>query len=65
VGDEVYWISKKKSGKRIDGVITKVMKQNVKVRVGFNEWKVHPSFLNHADEEDEEPTFNILTGEFE
>ena len=49
VGDEVYWISNKKKGMRIDGVITKVMKKNVKVRVGINEWKVHPSFLRHVE----------------
>lgn len=49
VGDEVYWISNKKKGMRIDGVITKVMPKNVKVRVGINEWKVHPSFLRHAE----------------
>ena len=48
VGDEVYWISNKKNGMRIDGVITKVMPKNVKVRVGINEWKVHPSFLRHS-----------------
>ena len=65
VGDEVYWMSNKKGGKRVDGVITKVMKKNVKVRVGYSTWTVHPSFLHHADEEDEEPTFNVLTGEFE
>ena len=65
VGDEVYWNSNKKGGKRVDGVITKVMKKNVKVRVGYSTWTVPPSFLHHADEEDEEPTFNVLTGEFE
>ncbi len=63
VGDEVYWISNKKKGMRIDGVITKVMPKNVKVRVGINEWKVHPSFLRHTEKA--EPTFNVLTGEFE
>lgn len=50
-GDEVYWHSTKKGGKRIDGVITKVMKKNVKIRVGYEEWKVHPSFLRHAHDE--------------
>ena len=66
VGDKVYWNSNKKNGMRIDGVITKVMKKNVKVRVGNDtQWTVHHSFLHHADEEDEEPTFNVLTGEFE
>ena len=48
VGDEVYWISKKQ-GKRIDGVLTKVMKKNCKVLVGFQEWTVHPSFLKLND----------------
>ena len=65
VGDEVYWHSTKKGGKRIDGIVTKVMKKNVKVRVGYTEWTVHPSFLHHDDEDAEEPTFNPLTGDFE
>ena len=65
VGDEVYWMSKKQKGKRIDGKVMKVMKKNVKVRVGYSEWTVHPSFLHHADEDAEEPTFNPLTGAFE
>jgi len=49
IGDEVYWISKKK-GSRIDGKVTKVMKKNVKVLVGYSEWTVHPSFLHHNED---------------
>ncbi|MBT4407358.1 MAG: hypothetical protein HOC79_05730 [Euryarchaeota archaeon] len=64
VGDEVYWISKKQKGKRI-GKVMKVMKKNVKVRVGYAVWTVHPSFLHHVDEDAEEPTFNPATGAFE
>ena len=64
-GDEVYWHSTKKGGKRIDGIVTKVMKKNVKVRVGFTEWTVHPSFLNHNEDTGEELTFNPLTGAME
>ena len=49
VGQRVYFINK---GIRHEGVITKIMRKNVSVRVGYTTWRCSPTSLNIINQEE-------------